>query len=773
MHNTTRSFVSALVALLIATPAIAQLPAARLNGLFPPGGKLGSTVELTATGTDLDGADKLLFSHAGITAKPAGVKGDGTTERSYSVSVGKDVPPGIYEVRAVGRFGATNPRSFVVSTANEVVRTSAPKPDSKDAVLAPGSIVNGRATASAMDTYAIEAKKGQRILVTTAAREIDSKLMPVLAVSDAQGRELERSRRGELIDFTAPEDGTYSLVIHDMLFRGGSEYVYRIGLNTGPHIDFVLPPVGEPGKKQGFTLYGRNLPGGTDAGDIRSADGKPLQKLSVQIDVPGGEAATQLAARLPLPPAAAAIDGFEYRFRDGDASSNPVMITFASSTVVAEADAANDEPAAAQKVSVPCDIAGQFYPRRDRDWYAFEAKKGDVLWFEVTSDRLGIPTGPFLLIQRVTTKDGKESYTDVAESSDTEVNIGGNAFRTTTRDAAVKFEAKEDGSYRVMVRDLFGLSRDDPSMVYRLSIRKPQPDFRVAIIPMSFDARQSREDASLSAPMLRKGGATPLKAIVFRRDGFDGDVVIECEGLAKGLSCNAVTVPGKEALGAIVLAADEKAEPWAGPVKFTAKAKVGGEDVKRDVRFGSVVWGAPAQNNNNAMADPLIARLTDGMMIGLGEEEEPLSLIAGDGGVIEVPEDGKVTIPVKVTRRAEVKAALKVKAIGPDAISKAKEITIDTKANEGKFELDLKQLRVAPGTYTFCLQTGASVKYARPMMPAEAKKPAGKSDGKTDEKKDDKKDEKKSDDKKTMAPKDVQSVFFSTPITLKVTPVKK
>ena len=36
------------------------------------------------------------------------------------------------------------------------------------------------------------------------------------------------------------------------------------------------------------------------------------------------------------------------------------------------------------------------------DWFTFEAKKGDAYWIEVISQRLGLVTDPFVLVQRVT-----------------------------------------------------------------------------------------------------------------------------------------------------------------------------------------------------------------------------------------------------------------------------------------------------------------------------------------------------------------------------------
>src|SRR5271168_770580 len=42
-----------------------QLPNPRLNTVYPPGGKIGTTFDVTFTGTDLDLPQALLFSHPG------------------------------------------------------------------------------------------------------------------------------------------------------------------------------------------------------------------------------------------------------------------------------------------------------------------------------------------------------------------------------------------------------------------------------------------------------------------------------------------------------------------------------------------------------------------------------------------------------------------------------------------------------------------------------------------------------------------------------------
>ena len=79
----------------------------------------------------------------------------------------------------------------------------------------------------------------------------------------------------------------------------------------------------------------------------------------------------------------------------------------------------NNEPAQAQAVTLPCELAGQFYPLRDRDWVSFEAKAGQALWIEVFSERFGLPTDPYLLVQQVTKNDkGEEQIKELQTVDD-------------------------------------------------------------------------------------------------------------------------------------------------------------------------------------------------------------------------------------------------------------------------------------------------------------------------------------------------------------------
>ena len=162
----------------------------------------------------------------------------------------------------------------------------------------------------------------------------------------------------------------------------------------------------------------------------------------------------------------------------------------------------NNKAGEAQKISLPCDVSGAFFPAADVDTYEFTAKKGEVWWVEVASERFGLNTDPFVLVQQVK----GDQLTDVAELYDIvppmKVTSNGYSYDGPPYDAGSpdvngKLEIKEDGTYRLQVRDLFGGTRSNAKNIYRLIIRKAAPDF--ALVAWAFDAPNGPNYAQVPA----------------------------------------------------------------------------------------------------------------------------------------------------------------------------------------------------------------------------------------------------------------------------------
>src|SRR5437762_396531 len=103
LHSRLRSLL-ALTVLLAAQSLFAQLPAPRLTSVFPPGGRTGTTVEVTVIGTDLDDATRLFFSLTNVTATAkTGTNGQPELNK-YLVTIPAGMAPAVCEAHVVGRF---------------------------------------------------------------------------------------------------------------------------------------------------------------------------------------------------------------------------------------------------------------------------------------------------------------------------------------------------------------------------------------------------------------------------------------------------------------------------------------------------------------------------------------------------------------------------------------------------------------------------------------------------------------------------------------------
>jgi multidrug efflux pump subunit AcrA (membrane-fusion protein) len=711
------------VALLVVTSSSAwgQLPVPTLNTVYPPGGKQGTSLDLAVAGQNLDDGEKLVFTHPGITAQP---KMSPPTEfrptaakipDQYTMTIAADVPPGTYEVRHLGRYGLSNPRAFVVGTLNEVAKAGGNQKPENAQEVPPGSTLTGRVDANNIDYYALPLKAGQHILLDCWAQRIDSRMNGTLIVSGPDGRELARSRdvegRDPVLDFTAPADGRYLVSVYDFVYGGGAEYFYRLNLTAAPHIDFIFPPSGPAGSNNQYTVYGRNLPGGQPAEGL-AVKGQPLQKLTVNIAIPADELArTQAAIVAPARPATVMVDGVEFKLSSPAGNSNLESVGVAQAPMVVEQEP--NDANVPQKITVPCEYVGQFYPQRDHDWVQFDAKKGDVYFLEVIAHRLGRNCDPSLLIQRVTKNDkGEEQIADVAQVDDAPDRNArmGSDFDTSSDDPSYKLTVPDDGTYRVGLRDNFGDGRKDPRFVYRLIIRKPEPDFRVAVYPdVPGVGNQDQNQVRMDTFVIHKGGATMLRVVAERRDEFQGDITVTLEGLPAGVTSSGAVLGGNVTTGTLVLTATDAAAAWTGPVKVVAKAKVNDQEKTRLARIGTVVWGT----QNRQQTPPYYRAMRDLVLCVADKEPERVSLQIGDGNVIETALGGKIELPVKVVRRGELKDPLKLVQIGLPNELKPKDLTINNGQNDGKLELEVNNQNVKLGTYTFCMKADSKINYAR------------------------------------------------------------
>lgn len=628
--------------------ALAQsvgLPAPRLLTTMPMGGQVGTQVDVTISGEHLDDVDLLTFSDPRITATPKLDAAGKPLANQYVVTIAADCPPGLYEARVMSRLGVSSSRAFSVGTLAEAVRTKANTSLASAMELKLNSIGNAVMTARAVDHYLFEAKGGQRVIVDCATRGIDSKLDAVVIIADEQGRDLLVERRGGALDFQVPADGKYVIKVHELTFKGGPAYYYRLGL-------WELP---------------------ADAPLVRLPGTKPVNSFSWP---PQGLA--EVAETKEIEP--------------------------------------NNDRTKAQRVSLPCDIGGAFFPAADVDVFEFEAKKGDVWWVEVGSERLDLPTDPSILIQHVSRMGEVEKVTDVAEFSDipSPVKVSSNGYaydgppyNAGTADILGKFEVKEDGLHRLQLTDLFGGTRSDPRNIYRLVIRKAAPDFTLVSWAMHMELRNGDRNA-VSKPLALRGGATmALEVVAIRRDGFDGDINLAMEGLPEGVTAHGLKIPAGQSRGLMLVSASQDAPRGVANATFVGRATINGVEVTRPCRMASMAFPIP-----DAWGEIPSPRLIADVPVSVsGIDRAPLTITPTSKEPLTVVAGQKITIPLTHVRRSEFSGAtVKLRTMGA-GFDRAPAFDAPLTADSSQAVLDTAALKVTPGDYLIAFYGGAVTKY--------------------------------------------------------------
>jgi hypothetical protein len=634
-----------------AQPQVPPMPQPRLLIVTPPGGKAGSTIEVTLTGQELDAPQGLMFSVPGVKAelvnsapppsdpkKPAQKQPmqAATGTAKFKLTIPADVRPGIHDVRVVTALGISNPRAFVVGDLDEVLEKE-PNNDVPEAQrIALNSTVNGTISSSTdVDYFVFAGKQGQRVVAGCLTSSIDSRLFAGLELYSKQGSLLAANReyqdKDAVLDATLPSDGDYYVRVFAFTYTQGSpEHFYRLTVSTAPWIDAVYPSVVEPGKKTTVTVYGRNLQGGKPD-PTAVLEGHTLDKLIYTVEPPSDPAARrQLRTTGYVPPRASFLDGFELRLRNEAGISNPYLLTYARAPVVLDNEA-NDTAETAQEVPVPCEIVGRVEKKGDRDCYRFAAKKGDVYNIEAFADRIGAP-----VLLSVTLRPMKDKNT-LTEFGDNNDSLHPTLFFTRTDDPArQRFVAPADGEYLLKI-----ISRDadlhaDPRHIYHVRIAPEQPDFRLIVMPPSMN--------SPDASVVRQDGRASYTVLVWRLDGFNGEVRLAVEGLPEGVTCPPQIVGPNQRFAAFVVGAAPDAPNWNGAIMVKGSAVINGEEVIREARPASIVWPIPPQQNNVA----LISRLTRDLVLAV-REKAPYSLSAEVQEVATVAGQN-ITIPLKITR---------------------------------------------------------------------------------------------------------------------------
>ncbi|HAO80368.1 MAG TPA: hypothetical protein DCQ92_15645 [Verrucomicrobia subdivision 3 bacterium] len=450
--------------------------------------------------------EKILKNPPNRTANPAMID-----TVIIKVSIAANAAPEEREIRLATPNALSNPLRFCVGTLPEISKLAA-KPANPDLdkyiekmggrpapvgtpkyethVSLP-AVVNGQIMPGGVDRYRFLATRGQQIIIAASARQLIPYLADavpgwfesVLTIYDAKGKELASGERfhfrpDPVIHFEVPRDGEYTVEIHDSIFRGREDFVYRLAIGELPFVTGIFPLGGKAGEKTSVALTGWNLPektfssGNTNAEPgITSLNGKFFNTVPFAVN------------NLP--------ECFERE--------------------------PNDSVETAQAVTLPIIINGRIGQPGERDVFKFDGHAGQQIVAEVFARRLDSPLDSFL---RLTDADGKQlAFNDDFEDK-------GSGLNTHHADSYLTATLPADGIYFVHLSDTQG--QGGPEFAYRLRISEPQPDFALRAVPSSIS--------------LRAGMSAPVTIFALRRDGFTNAINLELKDAPAGFSLSAARI---------------------------------------------------------------------------------------------------------------------------------------------------------------------------------------------------------------------------------------
>ncbi|MBI2946847.1 MAG: hypothetical protein HYY23_04320 [Verrucomicrobia bacterium] len=579
------------------------------------------------------------------------------------VTVAPDAEPGAREIRLATFRGVSNPLAFHVGQVPEFSRKpmltamvqvlgkeaqslrKRPADEAEDRITIPCS-VNGQIASGEVNRYRFEARQGERLVISTLARQlipyiadaVPGWFQPVLALYDVKGKEVAfdddyRFKPDPVILYEVPQDGEYVLTIHDSIYRGREDFVYRIALGELPFVTSLFPLGMQVGSSAIPIMKGWNLQGAEwtlvhesrhpltrppESSGVRPSPGAELPDAAGAFDKTDAPERADVAAaedgRTPLnrfsptgeagsvkegtSDSTAHNESGGFVPKDAEPGIHPLAASrngFVSAPVPFVLDTLpdglekepNNSQAGAQLVTLPVMVNGRIDKADDWDVFQFTGKSNEMVAVEVQARRLDSPLDSVIKLTDAT-------GTLLAFSDDRE-DLGAGV---NTHQADSWFIAKlpADGAYFVHIGDTAREGGEEYG--YRLRISAPQPDFALRVVPSSVSFR-SRSTAAVSVYAIRK-------------DGFTGPIKLGLKDPPAGFSAWPVTLSGTQVVARLTIKTDLVATKEPLSLSIAGSAKIGQKEIAHravpaEDRMQAFLWRhlVPASNLKVLVFDPI------------------------------------------------------------------------------------------------------------------------------------------------------------------------
>jgi hypothetical protein len=496
------------------------------------------------------------------------------------VTIAKNAEPGAREIRLVTTKGVSNPLVFHVGRLPEHMRkpmitatiqvlgkeaSALRKRPSEEAVerITLPCTVNGQIASGEVNRYRFTARRGQRLVIATQARNLNpfiadavpGWIQPVVSVYDAKGKELAfaddyRFRPDPVLLFEVTHDGEYMVGITDALYRGREDFVYRMSIGELQFVTSIFPLGAKWGAIVTPKLRGCNL-------------------KDTALNIPNESGAPEIHSLTTVQ----------------KELFNPLL--FALDTLPDKAEREpNNATTNAQFVKLPIIINGCIGKPGDGDVFRLTGKSNDTIVVEVLARRLDSPLDSII---KLTDTAGR-----VLAFSDDREDLGA-GINTHHADSWLMGTLPADGDYCVHISDTGRKGGEEYG--YRLRISPPQPDFELRVVPSSVS--------------LRTNSSANVTVYAQRKDGLARSITVSLTNPPSGFSADPVKIPLGQTSARLTIRGPKS--PTKEPVNLTivGTSSVGEQVIVREAvpaedRMQAFLWRqlVPAKELKALVFDP-------------------------------------------------------------------------------------------------------------------------------------------------------------------------
>ena len=458
---------------------------------YPAGAQRGTELLVTITGSGLDAVTGILFYEPGLEL----VKLEETTSKKLKalIKIASDAPLGPSLYRLVGKDGLSDARIFSVSQYANYLEKENPKSKTKSYNNSPSNAeavsknitINGVTYAGDLDHYSFDLKKGEEISIEIEAMRLANRFFdPHLSLLNEKGELLAQNddhvlvRQDSFLQYTAPKDGKYILLVRDSEYGGNNDAKYRVNLGHFPRPQVTYPVLIQKDKnvKLDYLI-------------------KKDHKLTKEVKI------NQLGRQK------------HYLNHVGMMSPSPNWLQVNTHQVSLESEPNDEKKQANRALGLPLNLNGRIEQSGDIDWWAVMLDAKQEIQLQVHARSLRSPLDAVL-----------EVYNEKGKVVKRQDDSGG-------QDPKITFKTSYKGMYYIRIFD--HLRRGGFSYSYGISVQKKQAKLSLEL-PPSRDRTQESQSINLS----QMGRALCMMSV--NRDGSSGKETIHVEGLPKGVTAKLI-----------------------------------------------------------------------------------------------------------------------------------------------------------------------------------------------------------------------------------------